>query len=70
MMPSAAAVALPAQRRELWIDSRELAIVSVLPAPAALAPELKFVVVAPVAVPAIFVVGYALTRDPGLSRVL
>jgi hypothetical protein len=47
-----------------------LTILSVLLAPIALAPELKFVVVAPVAVPAIFAVGYALTRVPGISKSL
>jgi glucan biosynthesis protein C len=47
-----------------------LTILSVLLAPIALAPELKLVVVAPVAVPAIFAVGYALTRVPGISKVL
>jgi glucans biosynthesis protein C len=34
------------------------------------APELKFVVVAAVAVPVCFTVGYALTRLPLVSRVL
>jgi hypothetical protein len=32
-------------------------------------PEIKFVVVAAVAVPGCFSVGYALTRLPGISRV-
>lgn len=36
----------------------------------ALAPELKFLIVAVVAVPACFLVGYALTRLPGISRAL
>lgn len=33
------------------------------------APEIKFVVVSAVAVPACFAVGYALTRLPGTSKV-
>ena len=36
----------------------------------ALAPELTFLVVAVVAVPACFLAGYAATRAPGLSKVL
>jgi hypothetical protein len=47
-----------------------LTILMVLLAPLALAPELKFLVLAPVAVPACFAVGYGLTRIPGLSGVL
>lgn len=41
---------------------------AVAPLPAS--PEAKCVVVAVVAVPACFVVGYALTRIPGVSRVV
>jgi hypothetical protein len=47
-----------------------LTTLSVVLAPVALAAELKFVAVAPVAVPATFAVGYALTRVPGVSKVL
>ena len=36
-------------------------------APLALAPELKFLVVAVAAVPACYLAGYALTRLPGIS---
>ena len=36
----------------------------------ALAPELAFLVVAVVAVPACFLAGYAATRVPGVSKVL
>ena len=53
-----------------FIHPLVLTVMSVLLAPIALAPELKFVVVSPIAVPAIFAVGYALTRVPGLSKVL
>jgi hypothetical protein len=47
-----------------------LTILLVLLAPVALAPELKFVILAPVAIPVCFAVGYGLTRIPGLARVL
>ena len=36
----------------------------------ALTPELTFLAVAAVAVPACFLVGYAATRVPGISKVL
>ncbi len=36
----------------------------------ALAPEAKFVLVAPAGVAACFTAGYALTRVPGISKVL
>jgi acyltransferase-like protein len=39
-------------------------------APVALAPEIKFVLVAAAGVAACFAVGYALTRVPGISKVL
>jgi hypothetical protein len=42
----------------------------VLLASLALAPELKFLVVAAVAVPVGFLAGYAATRVPGISRAL
>jgi hypothetical protein len=46
-----------------------LTILLVLLAPVALAPELKFVILAPVAVPACYAVGYVLTRlRPRLTR--
>jgi surface polysaccharide O-acyltransferase-like enzyme len=38
--------------------------------PVALLPELKFLVISAVGVPACFVVGHALTRMPGVTRVL
>ena len=47
-----------------------LTILLVLLAPVALAPELKFVILAPLAVPACYAVGYVLTRIPGLARAL
>ena len=47
-----------------------LTILLVLLAPLAVAPELKFVILAPVAIPVCFAVGYGLTRIPGLARVL
>lgn len=53
-----------------FIHPLVLTMLSVLLAPIVLAPELKFVVVAPLAVPAIFAVGYALRRLPGISKVL
>ena len=39
-------------------------------AAAELAPELKFLVVAVVAIPVCFLAGYAATRVPGMSKVL
>jgi len=42
----------------------------VLFAPLALAPELKFLVIAVVAVPVCFAAGYAATRVRGISKVL
>ena len=47
-----------------------LTAIMVLFASLALAPELKFLVVAVVAVPACFLAGYAATRVPGTSKVL
>jgi len=47
-----------------------LTAIMVLFASLALAPELKFLVVAVVAVPVCFLAGYATTRVPGLSKVL
>jgi fucose 4-O-acetylase-like acetyltransferase len=47
-----------------------LTAIMVLFASLALAPELKFLVVAVVAVPACFVAGYAATRVPSISRAL
>ena len=47
-----------------------LTTVMVLLAPVALAPEIKFVLVAIAGVAACFMVGYALTRVPGISKVL
>ena len=47
-----------------------LTAVMVLFATLALAPELKFLVVAVVAVPVCFVAGYAATRVPGISKVM
>ena len=47
-----------------------LTAIMVLFASLALAPELKFLVVAVVAVPVCFLVGYAATRIPGISQVL
>lgn len=47
-----------------------MVLLSWLFAAAALAPEAKFVVVAVLAVPLCFAVGYAVTRIPGVSRVL
>lgn len=47
-----------------------MVLLSWLLAAAALAAELKFVVVAVLAVPLCFAVGYAVTRIPGVSRVL
>ncbi|HEU4513892.1 MAG TPA: acyltransferase [Nocardioidaceae bacterium] len=47
-----------------------MVLLSWLLAPVALAPELKFAVVAALAVPLCFVVGYAVTRIPGVGRVL
>ncbi len=47
-----------------------LTTVMVLAAPVALAAEVKFVLVSVVAVPACFAAGYALTRLPGVSRIL
>jgi len=44
--------------------------VAVLFASVALAPELKFLIVAAVAVPACYLIGYAATRVPGISKVL
>ena len=44
--------------------------IAVLFASLALAPELKFLVVAVVAVPACYLIGYAATRVPGISKVL
>jgi hypothetical protein len=46
-----------------------LTILLVLLAPVAIAPELKFVILAPVAIPACFAVGYVLARMPGLAGV-
>jgi glucans biosynthesis protein C len=42
----------------------------VLLAPAALAPEIKFVLVSAAGIAACFTIGYALTRVPGISKVL
>jgi glucans biosynthesis protein C len=39
-------------------------------APVALAPEIKFVLIAAAGVAACFTAGYALTRVPGISKVL
>jgi len=47
-----------------------LTIMLVLLAPVAVAPELKFVILTPVAIPACFAVGYVLTRIPGLGGAL
>jgi glucans biosynthesis protein C len=47
-----------------------LTAIMVLFASLALAPELKFLVVAVVAVPACFLAGYAATRVPGISKAL
>ena len=47
-----------------------LTAIMVLLASLALAPELKFLVVAVVAVPVCFLAGYAATRVPGISRAL
>jgi glucan biosynthesis protein C len=47
-----------------------LTAVMVASASVALAPEIKFVLVAAVGVPVCFVAGYALTRAPGISKVL
>ncbi len=47
-----------------------LVLLSWLLAPAVLAPELKLVVVAVLAVPLCFLLGWAVTRVPGVSRVL
>jgi peptidoglycan/LPS O-acetylase OafA/YrhL len=47
-----------------------LTTIMVLLAPVALAPEIKFVLVAIAAVAACYLVGYALTRVPGISKVL
>ncbi|MGZ4580843.1 MAG: acyltransferase family protein [Nocardioidaceae bacterium] len=47
-----------------------LTSIMVLLAPVVLVAELKFVLISVVAVPACFLVGYALTRLPGVSRVL
>jgi hypothetical protein len=47
-----------------------LTAVMVLFASLALAPELKFLVVAVVAVPVCFLAGYAATRIPAISKVL
>ncbi|HEX5770216.1 MAG TPA: hypothetical protein VFY11_04570, partial [Nocardioidaceae bacterium] len=47
-----------------------MVLLSWLFAAVALAPEAKFVVVAVLAVPVCFAVGYAVTRIPGVSRVL
>ena len=44
--------------------------IAVLFAALALAPELKFLIVAAVAVPACYLIGYAATRVPGVSKVL
>lgn len=53
-----------------FIHATVLTLLGTLMASVALAPELKFVIVAPVGVLACFVVGYALTRVPGVSKVL
>ena len=47
-----------------------LTTIMVLLAPVALAPEIKFVLVAIAAVAACYLAGYALTRVPGISKVL
>jgi fucose 4-O-acetylase-like acetyltransferase len=47
-----------------------LTAIMVLFAPLALAPELTFLAVAVVAVPACFLAGYAATRVPGISKIL
>jgi hypothetical protein len=47
-----------------------LTAIMVLFASLALAPELTFLIVAVVAVPACFLIGYAATRVPGISKVL
>jgi len=47
-----------------------LTAIMVLFAPVALIPEIKFVLVSIGGVSACFAVGYALTRVPGVSRVL
>jgi glucans biosynthesis protein C len=44
--------------------------IAVLFAALALAPELKYLIVAAVAVPACYLIGYAATRVPGISKVL
>jgi hypothetical protein len=53
-----------------FIHPLMLTAVMVLVAGVALAPGVKFVLVATVGVPVCFLVGYALTRMPGISRVL
>lgn len=53
-----------------FIHPLALTAVMVLFAGVALAPEIKFVLVATAGVPVCFLVGYALTRVPGISRVL
>jgi len=52
------------------LHSLVLTAIMVLFAPLALAPELKFLVVAVVAVPVCFAAGYAATRVRGISKVL
>ncbi len=47
-----------------------LTAIMVLFASLALAPELKFLAVAVVAIPVCFLAGYAATRVPGMSKVL
>jgi len=47
-----------------------LVVLSLLARPLGIAPELKFVLVAAVGVPACFTVGYALTRLPRVNRIL
>ena len=52
------------------IDPLVLTTIMVLLAPVALAPEIKFVLVAIAAVAACYLAGYALTRVPGISKAL
>lgn len=47
-----------------------LVLLSLACRPLAIPPEMKFLLVAGLGVPAVFVVGYGLTRVPGLRRVL
>jgi hypothetical protein len=47
-----------------------LTTIMVLLAPVALAPEIKFLLVAMAGVAACYLAGYALTRVPGIARVL